>query len=39
MHSHLYAQTGHFVTPQEMGVFMILLVLVALVAVGKAIFS
>jgi len=39
MHSNLYAQTGHFATPKEMGALMILVVLIVLATLAKSVFS
>lgn len=39
MHSHLYAQTGHFATPTEVAAFACLVILVILAGAAKSIFS
>ena len=39
MHSHLYAQTGHFATPQEMAVLMIIVVLLLLLGGARKVFG
>lgn len=39
MHSHLYAQTGHLATPQEMAVLMIIVVLIILATLAKSVFG
>jgi hypothetical protein len=35
MHSHLYAQTGHFVTPTEVAVVVLILLLLIVGGMGR----
>jgi hypothetical protein len=39
MHTHLYSQTGHYVTPRDAMAFIIILAVLAVLMAGKKVLS